>query len=141
MFIRGQQYYRSKRATRSLACGQRRSRVTSLCMRALCGAAVFVCCAAVTSARVQAAESAHAPGEQRDLEEARTVYEAAVDAYGEKDYDEAIELFKHANRLKPNAAFSFNIGVAYQDMGVPEQALRYFRDYLRQSPAAPEREG
>lgn len=68
------------------------------------------------------------------------MYQAGVDAYHQKNYDEAIELFKHANSLKPNPAFSFNIGVAFQDKGEPGQALRYFRDYLRQSPTAPDRE-
>jgi hypothetical protein len=75
------------------------------------------------------------------LEEARRVYEEAVKAYEARRYDEAIEQFKHANRLKPNPAFSFNIGVAYQDKGEMEAALRYFRDYLRQLPDASDRAG
>jgi hypothetical protein len=77
--------------------------------------------------------------EQRDLDQARAVYERAVKAYEQRKYVEAIELFKHANQLKPNAAFSFNIGIAYQDMGDAKMALRFYREYLRKVPDAPDR--
>ncbi len=77
--------------------------------------------------------------EAQSLEEARKVYEEAVKAYEERRYEDAVELFKQANQLKPNAAFSFNIGIAYQDMGDNPMALRHYRDYLRRAPDAPDR--
>ncbi len=88
---------------------------------------------------LQSDDPAEREQEARTLEQARKVYEDAVKAYEERRYEDAIELFKHANQLKPNAAFSFNIGIAYQDMGDHPMALRYYRDYLRQAPEAPDR--
>lgn len=72
-------------------------------------------------------------------EASRVMFEGGVKAYKDRRYDEAIELFQRANQIKPSAAFSFNIGIAYQDAGEIPQALRYFRDYLRQDPGAADR--
>jgi len=77
--------------------------------------------------------------DERDLQKARQLYEQGVEAYERRRYDEAIDLFKRANLLAPNAAFSFNIGIAYQDAGNVALALRHYRDYLRQVPDAPDR--
>jgi tetratricopeptide (TPR) repeat protein len=70
---------------------------------------------------------------------ARVVFEGGVQAYREKRYEDAIELFTRANQIKPSPAFSFNIGIAYQDLGDVPMALRYYREYLRLEPEAPDR--
>jgi hypothetical protein len=57
------------------------------------------------------------------VEEAKRVYEEAATAYDARRYGEAIHLFQRADRLKPNPAFDFNIGLAYEDMGDPARAL------------------
>lgn len=80
-----------------------------------------------------------AASDEQALEEARQVYEQGVAAYEAREYERAIQLFKEADRLKPNAAFSFNIGIAYQDMGDSAMALRHYRDYLRLAPEASDR--
>jgi tetratricopeptide (TPR) repeat protein len=67
---------------------------------------------------------------------AREVFASGVRAYEERRYKDAIDLFQEANRITANPAFSFNIGIAYEDMGDPAMALRHYRDYLRQLPAA-----
>lgn len=75
-----------------------------------------------------------------DMNQARLVYEQAVIAYGERRYKDAILLFQQADALRPNPAFSFNIGTAYEDMGDSAMALSHYRAYLRQLPKAPDRD-
>lgn len=94
---------------------------------------------AETGASAPAPTAAGSEDSGAALQEARGVYEEAVAAYEAHEYERAIELFQRANRLKPNAAFSFNIGIAYQDMGNSALALRHYRDYLRLSPEASDR--
>ncbi len=77
---------------------------------------------------------------QIGIEQVRLVYEQAVLAYGERRYKDAIILFQQADGLRPNPAFSFNIGIAYEDMGDSAMALHYYRAYLRQLPKAPDRD-
>src|SRR5690606_22004450 len=67
-------------------------------------------------------------------ERARLVYERAAQAYAEKRYRDAIDLFQQADALRPNPAFSFNVGIAYEDMGDSAMALRHYRAYLRKLP-------
>lgn len=73
-------------------------------------------------------------------EQARLVYEQAVLAYSERRYKDAILLFQQADGFRPNPAFSFNIGIAYEDMGDSAMALHYYRHYLRQLPKATDRD-
>lgn len=77
---------------------------------------------------------------QTSTERARLVYDQAVAAYEAHKYRDAIDLFLQADALKPNPAFSFNIGTAYEDMGDSAMALAYYRSYLRQLPKASDRE-
>lgn len=85
-----------------------------------------------------ASSATTAPGS--DMKQARLVYEQAVIAYGERRYKDAILLFQQADGLRPNPAFSFNIGTAYEDMGDSAMALNHYRAYLRQLPKAPDRD-
>lgn len=73
-------------------------------------------------------------------ERARLVYERAAQAYAEKRYRDAIDLFQQADALRPNPAFSFNVGIAYEDMGDSAMALRHYRAYLRKLPQASDRD-
>lgn len=91
--------------------------------------------AAATSSDVADQEPARTKTEQ-----ARLVYQQAVQAYGEQRYKDAILLFQQADGLKPNPAFAFNIGTAYEDMGDSAMALSYYRTYLRQLPQASDRD-
>jgi hypothetical protein len=100
---------------------------------------VFVLTLALTTPAM-AAEPATPPA-AKNQEQARSAakvhYEAGVAAYREGRYREAIEQFLEADRLAPSAAFSFNIARAYSKTSDVPNALRWYRDYLRRSPEAP----
>jgi tetratricopeptide (TPR) repeat protein len=74
------------------------------------------------------------------IEKTREVFASGVRAYEERRYKDAIDLFQEANRITANPAFSFNIGIAYEDMGDSAMALRHYREYMRQVPDAPDRD-
>src|SRR5690606_31413593 len=76
----------------------------------------------------------------RGLREAKTAYTDAVVAFNERRYKDAIDLLQQADRLTPSPAFSFNIALAYQEMGDSALALAHFRTYLRRAPDAEDRE-
>lgn len=81
-----------------------------------------------------------APATQSNTEQSKLVYDQAVAAYEEHRYRDAIDLFQQADILRPNPAFSFNIGTAYEDMGDSAMALLHYRAYLRKLPKAFDRE-
>jgi tetratricopeptide (TPR) repeat protein len=80
-----------------------------------------------------------APPTAEAEESARKTYQAGAQAYAEGRFKDAIDLFLEAARIAPNAAFSYNIGLAYEQLGDPDNALRWYRDYLRELPNAPDR--
>lgn len=96
--------------------------------------------ASTTTVSAPAAPSPPPPATNGAVEQARLVYEQAVLAYSERRYKDAILLFQQADALRPNPAFSFNIGIAYEDMGDSAMALHNYRTYLRQLPKAPDRD-
>jgi hypothetical protein len=64
---------------------------------------------------------------------AKELYQKGVAAYRAGQFSEAIDKLLDADRVMPNAAFSYNIALAYQAMGDERSALRWLRGYLRQS--------
>jgi tetratricopeptide (TPR) repeat protein len=83
------------------------------------------------------AENAAGPPAVPAVAEARTRYERGVEAYRLGRYAEAVELFRQADALAPSAPLSFNIARAYAKLGDASGALRWYRDYLRRAPRAP----
>jgi len=69
---------------------------------------------------------------------ARLLFEKGVNAYREGRYYDAVDIFLETNRLYPDPKLSFNVGKAFEGMGNPAGALRYYREYLRRSPDAPD---
>jgi tetratricopeptide (TPR) repeat protein len=67
-------------------------------------------------------------------ERAKSLYEEGLTAYRAGMYSDAIDKLLEADRVMPNAAFSYNIGLVYEAMGDERSALRWLRSYLRQSP-------
>ena len=68
--------------------------------------------------------------------DAKARYEEGVAAYTSGHFKDAVDLFLAADRLSPSAPLSFNIARAYEKLGDDAGALRWYRDYLRRSPAA-----
>jgi len=113
---------------------------------------IFVCalCCSLVAASNGAAQSRTKPTKQSeakpDLGEPETVakerahllYEKGVTAYREGRFYDAVDIFLETNRLYPDPKFSYNIGRAFEGMGNQASALRYYREYLRRLPEAPD---
>lgn len=102
--------------------------------------ALAAACALALAAPALAASSA--PG--RDVTpEAKAAGErafaAAVQAYREARYAEAIEQFKEAYRLLGDPAIVYNVGQAYEKLGDLSGALAAYRNYLYLAPQAKDR--
>lgn len=101
--------------------------------------AVLLCVAmsVVTSLPPQALAQESEPSGA--IDEARARFDSGAQAFSEGRYKDAIDFFLDANRIAPNPAFSYNIGLAYEQLGDASDALRYYRDYLRRLPDAADR--
>jgi len=86
------------------------------------------------SAAVRAEET---PVRSFEVDAARRHYDAGVAAYSAARFEEAVSEFLAADRLAPRAALSYNIARAYDQLDDVAQALRFYRDYLRRDPRAP----
>lgn len=65
-------------------------------------------------------------------QQAKRLYEEGLSAYRARKYSDAIDKLLEADRLMPNAAFSYNIALVYEAMGDQRSALRWLRSHLRQ---------
>jgi tetratricopeptide (TPR) repeat protein len=87
--------------------------------------------------------SAHAdtPSDEAAMEQRRTIakskYQEGAEAYSAGRFKDAVDLFLAADRLAPSAPLSFNIARAYEKLADDAGALRWYRDYLRRNPEAP----
>lgn len=82
-----------------------------------------------------------APSEQAQADarrsDAKARYEQGVEAYSAGRFKDAVDHFLAADQLSPSAPLSFNIARAYDKLGDDSGALRWYRDYLRRAPSAP----
>jgi len=69
---------------------------------------------------------------------ARLLFEKGVTAYREGRFYDAVDIFLETNRLYPDPKLSFNVGKAFEGLGNQPGALRYYREYLRRLPDAPD---
>jgi tetratricopeptide (TPR) repeat protein len=95
-----------------------------------------VCLAGTARAAEPVVPSSQAADDARRAE-ARTRYEEGVAAYSAGRFKDAVDLFLAADRLSPSAPLSFNIARAYEKLGDDSAALRWYRDYRRRAPSAP----
>lgn len=58
--------------------------------------------------------------------------EQAIEAFGAKDYDRAVELFKQAYEADPQPNYLFNIGRVYEEAGDLENAVEYYGNFVKQ---------
>ncbi len=68
---------------------------------------------------------------------AKVKFQRGSELYEAGQYKKAVQAFMEADRLAPSAALSFNIARAYERLDDASGALRWYRDYLRRSPKAP----
>jgi tetratricopeptide (TPR) repeat protein len=76
--------------------------------------------------------------ESRDRE-ARAIYEAAVVAFDEGRFEDALRLFRRAYELSERAELLYNVGTAADRLRRNEEALEAFEAYLAQRPDADNR--
>lgn len=70
---------------------------------------------------------------------AREAYDLGLRHYKVGDFTHAIDKFKEAYVIRPDPSFLFNIGQAYRQLGDASSAIRAYRNYLKDRPAAPNR--
>jgi tetratricopeptide (TPR) repeat protein len=94
--------------------------------------ALFVACFAAAPARVFA---------QADSKRAQTMehYERARKLYDINKYPEAIDEYQKAYLISDDPAMLYNIGQCYRLMNQPAEAIRFYKNYLRRAPDAPNR--
>ncbi len=71
---------------------------------------------------------------------ARQHYESGMAACAVEDWDRAVTEFEAGFRVEPNPAFLYRIARAHQEAKRPEQAVRFYKQYLEVAPPdAPDR--
>src|SRR4051812_21496637 len=70
-------------------------------------------------------------------ERAKLEFKRGSELFSAGQYQKAVTAFMAADRLAPSAALSFNIALTYEKLTDTSGALRWYRDYLRRSPRAP----
>lgn len=65
---------------------------------------------------------------------ARKLYAQGAEAFAAQRNADAIAYFRRAAALVPSAKLTYNIGLAYEEMGDASRALIQYRDFLRQEP-------
>ena len=93
--------------------------------------------AVLAAAAVATVRPAAAQGDPRV--EARTRYMAGKAKFDAADYRGAIGEFTAADQLAPSAMNDYNIALAYERLGEPASAVRYYRSYLNRQPTAANR--
>jgi tetratricopeptide (TPR) repeat protein len=82
-------------------------------------------------------DSANGANAEQQKARAKSKYEQGVELYRNERYADAVQLFLEADALSPSAALSFNIARAYEKLADDAATLRWYRNYLRLNPEAP----
>jgi tetratricopeptide (TPR) repeat protein len=67
-----------------------------------------------------------------DAEHAKQLYSLGAEAFAAQRNADAIRYFRRAAEIVPSAKLTYNIGLAYEEMGDAGRALAEYRGYLRQ---------
>jgi tetratricopeptide (TPR) repeat protein len=78
--------------------------------------------------------------ENADLARAKELVQWGQKLYKQARYAEAIVKFEEAYLARPSPVITYNIGKCYEQLGETAKAMRAYRDYLRLSPNATDRE-
>lgn len=69
----------------------------------------------------------------------KALYESATKHYNLSEYQQALDEYKEAYRIKDDAAFLFNIAQCNRQLNDPASAAKSYRAFLRESPGAKNR--
>lgn len=78
--------------------------------------------------------------EDAAVKKAKELFGWGQKLYKQARYAEAIAKFEEAYEVRPHPVIYFNIGKCYEQLGETAKALRSYRDYLRLSPDASDKE-
>lgn len=82
-----------------------------------------------------------ARGDAADNAEAKRLYQSGTKHFALAEYEQAVADFKEGYRRKDDPVFLFNVAQAYRQMkGHEEDAIKFYRSYLRQAPDAANRD-
>jgi hypothetical protein len=73
-------------------------------------------------------------------QQAKARFVAGQNHYNLNEYAEALGEFKEAYRLLPDPVFLFNLGQCERQLGHFDEAVRFYRSYLREQPKAANRQ-
>jgi iron complex outermembrane receptor protein len=82
-----------------------------------------------------AAESSKDP-----KQEAKAHFTAGQSHYNLNEFSDALREFKEGYRLYPDPVFLYNLGQCERQLNHPEEAIRFYRSFLREQPKAPNRQ-
>jgi hypothetical protein len=82
------------------------------------------------------APSKRARADDGEVNEAREHFKSGASAFFRGEYEAAIQEYTTAYRLKKDPALLFDLGQAHKAAGHPAEALRFFKQYLIDLPAA-----
>lgn len=106
--------------------------------RVVCGAAVLLLTLGLSSA---ASARKPAPIKTDALrQKARKIFLEGQTHYKLGRFDKALVAYSRAYQLLPLAGFLFNIGQCHRFLGNHNQAIYFYKGYLRETPGAPNRE-
>jgi tetratricopeptide (TPR) repeat protein len=86
------------------------------------------------------AHGGQARADRKTDAQAKSFYDEGTKYYSLGDFPKAIERYKKAFELKPDAVFLYNIAQAYRLSNDFTQALFFYKSFLRNLPNAPNRE-
>jgi tetratricopeptide (TPR) repeat protein len=95
--------------------------------------------AAPTETAPEVEESTQTPRDENLDQAARLTFQAAREAFGNGDYELALERFEQAYNLSPRPVLLYNIGVTLDRLRRDEDAVARFTEYLERVPDAPDR--
>src|SRR5947207_10170006 len=75
-----------------------------------------------------------------DTAEAKRLYASGTRHFDLSEYEEALTDFKEGYRHKDDPVFLYNIAQCYRLLNKNDDALRFYRNYLRRSPHAPNKD-
>jgi tetratricopeptide (TPR) repeat protein len=105
--------------------------------------AVLALCMVASQGRAGAAnlsEGMAKNGDKDAKQEAKARFVSGQSHYNLNELSEALGDFKEAYRLLPDPVFLYNLGQCERQLGHPEEALRFYRSFLRERPKAANRQ-